>query len=105
MASAHRKRRYAALAALAAVYAAGTAVAIRQGYSFGWNTVVRCRQGHLFSTVWIPGASVKSLRLGPWRAQWCPVGGHVDLVHPVKETDLTVDERALALAHHDIAVP
>ncbi len=36
----------------------------------------------LFSdTVWIPGASVKSLRLGLWRLQWCPVEQRVTLVH------------------------
>jgi hypothetical protein len=105
MASARRKRRYTALIAMVAVYAAGTVIAVRQGYSFGWNTVVRCRQGHLFSTVWIPGASVKSLRLGPWRVQWCPVGRHVDLVHPVKGETLTEAGRSFALAHHDVPVP
>ena len=47
----------------------------RAGYRFGTRTVVRCRQGHLFTTVWIPGASLKSLRLGWWRWQYCPVGG------------------------------
>ena len=105
MASTHRKRRYTALAAMIAVYAAGTVIAVRQGYSFGWNTIVRCRQGHLFATVWIPGASVKSLRLGWWRVQWCPVGRHVDLVHPVRTADLTETERSLALARHDVPVP
>ncbi len=105
MASVHRKRHNTALAAIVAAYAVGTVIAVRQGYSFGWNTVVRCRQGHTFTTVWIPGASVKSLRLGPWRVQWCPVGQHVDLVHPVKGETLTETERSFALAHHDIPVP
>ena len=93
------------LAGAIAAYAAGTVIATRQGYSFGRNTVVRCRQGHLFTTVWIPGASVKSLRLGFWRVQWCPVGRHVDLVHPVKEAGLSETSRAFALEHHDIPVP
>jgi len=105
MASAQRKRRLAVLAAIAAGYAAGTVIATRQGYSFGRNTVVKCRQGHLFSTVWIPGASVKSLRLGFWRYQWCPVGRHLDLVRPVKAAELTEAGRSFALAHHDIPVP
>ena len=99
-----RRRRAIAVAAVIA-YIIGTIIAIRQGYSFGKNTVVRCREGHLFSTVWIPGASVKSLRLGLWRVQWCPVGRHVDLVHPVKEAGLTAAERSFALAHHDVLVP
>jgi hypothetical protein len=105
MTSAKRRRRRAIAAAAVITYIVGTIIAIQQGYSFGRNTVVRCRKGHLFSTVWIPGASVKSLRLGLWRVQWCPVGRHVDLVHPVKEADLTAAERSFALAHHDVLVP
>ncbi len=105
MTSAKGKRRLAVFAGVAAAYVAGTIIATRQGYSFGKNTVVRCRRGHLFATVWIPGASVKALRLGFWRIQWCPVGRHVDLVRPVKNADLTETERMLARAHHDVPVP
>jgi hypothetical protein len=105
MTSAKGKRRLAIFAAVVAAYVAGTIIATRQGYSFGKNTLVRCRQGHLFTTVWIPGGSVKALRFGFWRLQWCPVGRHVDLVHPVKSADLTDAERAFALAHHDAPVP
>lgn len=105
MTSAKGKRRLVILAGVAAGYVAGTIIATRQGYSFGKDTVVRCRRGHLFTTVWIPGASVKSLRLGLWRVQWCPVGRHVDLVHPVKDADLTDAERASALARHDTPLP
>src|ERR1700749_586878 len=105
MASAKGKRRLAVFAVIAAAYAAARVLASRQGYSFGRNSLVRCRRGHLFTTVWIPGASVKSLRLGFWRIQWCPVGRHVDLVHPVKTADLTEAERAFALSHHDAPVP
>ena len=105
MRSAQRKRRLTVLAVVAAAYVAGTVVAVRQGYAFGRNTVVRCRQGHLFTTVWIPGASVKSLRLGFRRVQWCPVGRHVDLVQPVKGSALTEAERDFALAHHDTPLP
>ena len=36
----------------------------RSGYGLGGEVIVRCRDGHLFSTLWIPGASVKALRLG-----------------------------------------
>jgi len=105
MASAKRKRRIVVFAVVAVGYAVGTAIAIRQGYSFGRNVVVRCRQGHLFGTTFIPGGSLKAIRLGLWRIQWCPVGRHVDLVHLVKDADLTEAEREFALAHHDIPLP
>jgi len=105
MTSARGKRRRAVLAGVVVAYVVGTIVAIRQGYSLGRNAVVRCRQGHLFTTVWIPGASVKALRLGFWRLQWCPVGRHVDLVRPVKDADLSAEERSFTLAHHDTPVP
>jgi hypothetical protein len=99
------KRRLALFTGIVAGYVAGTIYLSRQGYALGKDTVVRCRQGHLFTTVWIPGASLKSLRLGAWRLQWCPVGRHVALVRLVKDADLTQDERSFAHAHHDIPVP
>jgi hypothetical protein len=105
MSSSKRKRRIAIAACVAAGYTVGAVVATRQGYSFGLNVVARCRQGHLFTTVWIPGASVKAVRLGLWRVQWCPVGRHVALVHLVKDADLTESQREFAAAHHDVRVP
>lgn len=105
MTSAKGKRGRVIFAGVVVGYVAGTIIAIRMGYSLGKDAIVRCRRGHLFSTVWIPGASAKSLRLGFWRIQWCPVGRHVDLVHPVKTADLTEAERSFALAHHDAPVP
>jgi hypothetical protein len=72
---------------------------------FGGNVVVRCRDGHLFTTIWVPGASVKSLRFGWWRFQHCPIGQHWSLVTPVRESDLSDDERRLAHDHKDIRIP
>ncbi len=72
---------------------------------FAGNVIVRCRSGHLFTTIWIPAASVKALRLGWWRVQRCPVGQHWSLVTPVKEAELTDDERRFAREHRDIRVP
>jgi hypothetical protein len=37
------------------------ALRIRSG-RLGGNVVVRCSQGHLFTTIWIPGGSLKSRR-------------------------------------------
>lgn len=105
MALSKRARGFVIAGAVIGAYAVGTAIAVRRGYSFGRNVTVRCKAGHLFTTVWIPGASVKSVRLGLWRLQWCPVGRHVALVHPVKDADLTDADRELAAEHHDIPVP
>jgi hypothetical protein len=105
MSTPKRNRRLATTAVVVACYAVATILARRQGYTFGRNTPVRCRRGHLFTTIWIPGGSFKALRLGPWRVQWCPVGRHVDLVHPVKEADLTDAELQAALGQHDVMVP
>ena len=71
----------------------------------GGNVVVRCRRGHLFTTIWIPGASLKSLRLGWWRSQWCPVGHHWALVTPVQEADLSEEEKRTARQTKDIRIP
>jgi hypothetical protein len=94
------------LPAVVAALAVGTVVARRRGYSgLGGNTIVRCHKGHLFKTIWIPGASIKSIRLGPWRFQYCPVGRHFSLVAPVKDTELTRDERRAASASRDVRIP
>jgi hypothetical protein len=59
----------------------------------------------LFTTIWIPGASVKSLRLGWWRFQHCPVGSHWSIVTPVKKSDLTEEQKRSAGEHKDIRIP
>jgi hypothetical protein len=71
----------------------------------GGNIIVRCREGHLFTTIWIPAASVKALRLGLWRYQYCPVGRHWSLVSPVNAADLTDKQRKAARKHRDIRLP
>ena len=76
-----------------------------RGYRIGGNVVVRCRKGHLFSTIWFPGVSFKSLKLGFWRFQHCPVGHHWSIVTPVNELDLTEDEKRTAAETKDIRIP
>jgi hypothetical protein len=71
----------------------------------GGNVVVRCRSGHLFTTIWVPGATAKALRLGWWRLQWCPVGKHVSLVSPIKQSELTDEESRFAEQHRDVRLP
>jgi hypothetical protein len=80
-------------------------VARRRGYVIGANTVVRCRSGHLFTTLWIPGISLKAVRLCWWRFQRCPVGTHWSLVTPVKVSDLTEEEMELAAQSRDVRIP
>lgn len=80
------RRRGLAVAAALTVVEAGT-VARRRGFLFGARTRVRCREGHTFTTTWIPGASLTALRLGPWRVQRCPVGKHWTVVTPVRSVE------------------
>ena len=104
MSTARRNRRRI-LAVVVIANVIGTAIARALGYGVGGNTVVRCRRGHLFTTIWIPGASVKSVRLGWWRVQRCPVGNHWSIVSPVKEDDLSDDEKRVAAEYRDTRIP
>src|SRR5690242_8674765 len=92
------RRRAARIAAVALlVETAGVWLRTRR---LGGKLIVRCRAGHLFTTIWIPAASVKSLRLGLWRVQRWPVGPPRALVTPVNESDRSGDEPPLARAPH-----
>ena len=77
----------------------------RTGSLIGLKTIVRCHSGHLFTTTWIPGASVKALRLGPWRLQRCPVGAHWSIVRPADPAKLSDEERAEARSVRDTLLP
>ena len=76
-----------------------------RGYRIAGNLIVRCQQGHLFTTLWIPGVSVKSLRFLWWRVQRCPVGNHWSIVVPVREADLSRRQRRSAHEIHDVRIP
>jgi len=100
--SRHRHRAILLAAAGVAVEAAAT---WSRGWGIGGRVVVRCREGHLFSTIWIPGASVKSVRLGWWRIQRCPVGKHWSIVTPVSRRKLTAEQTLAASEHQDLRLP
>lgn len=70
-----------------------------------FDRVVRCRDGHLFTTIWIPMASLKALRLAGKRWQRCPVGRHWTTVAPVDESTLDASALASARAVHDVHIP
>jgi hypothetical protein len=74
----------------------------RQGYAIPGETVVRCAKGHLFTTRWIEGGSLKAVRLGATtRYQYCPRCRRFAIVHPLKEAALTDAMRAEAVAAHE----
>jgi hypothetical protein len=93
------------VAVIALLLVGSTVVARRLGYNIGGNVVVRCRQGHLYTTLWIPGVKLKGLDFGVARWQRCPVGRHWSLVTPVRDSDLTEEERRFARDHHDRPIP
>ncbi len=99
-----RRFRRPLLIAFAGAFVEGLPVWLR-GYGLGGRVVVRCREGHLFTTIWIPGASVKALRFGFWRFQRCPVGEHWSIVTPVRRSSLSRREQRFASQHEDVRVP
>jgi len=99
-----RHRKFAFVLAALGLATETYAVASR-GYGLGGNVIVRCREGHLFTTIWIPGVSVKSLRFAWTRLQHCPIGRHLSLVTPVPTYELTEEEQETARRHHDIRLP
>jgi hypothetical protein len=95
---------------LAAVIVIALAVRVmrvsqQQGYRFGRDVIVRCRDGHLFMTTWIPMVSFKAIRFGLVRFQHCPVGDHGTTVRLMRDEDLTPAQRREAGRHHDNGVP
>ena len=64
----HGRFRRASIIAASVVLLEAAALRIRSG-RLGGNVVVRCSKGHLFTTIWIPGGSLKSQRFGWWRYQ------------------------------------
>jgi len=99
------RRRRRRLGILAGAFVFEAIPLLRNGYGIGGNVVVQCSQGHQFTTIWLPGASVKSLRLGPRRVQYCPVGHHWSLVHLVRESDLSKRQLRAARERRDIRIP
>ena len=99
-------RRVVRVVLITAGFAVGGILIARSlGYQLGANTVVRCRQGHLFTTIWIPGIKLKEVDLVVARIQYCPVGQHWSLVVPVRDKDLTEQELQFAREHHDVRIP
>lgn len=77
----------------------------RDGGGPNGATIVRCQNGHLFTTIWVPLISFKAIRLGMVRIQRCPVGNHLAFVIPVRESDLTAAELQEARSYRDSELP
>jgi hypothetical protein len=84
-------------------FVAGALIARRKGYNRPGEVVARCRRGHLFTTVWSAKASGRRVDLGWARIQRCPVGDHLTIVFPVRNTDLTAEQRKEARKYRDEA--
>lgn len=104
MASGRRRKRFGIQLGIATIVAELIVLHLR-GWGFGGRVVVRCREGHLFTTIWIPAASLKSVRLGWWRFQRCPVGGHWSFVTPANRAELSRRERRRAGRAADVRLP
>jgi hypothetical protein len=66
---------------------------------------VRCRDGHLFTTLWVPLGSLKAVRLGRRRLQRCPVGHHWTTVVRLDPLTAAPGDLEAAAAVHDVRVP
>ena len=84
---------------------AGVIVAARLNMFRRFDRPVRCREGHLFTTIWVPLASLKAVRLGGRRVQRCPVGGHWSVVVPLDRESASDSDLRIAAAVHDMRVP
>ncbi|HYM40370.1 MAG TPA: hypothetical protein VEY12_09585 [Thermoplasmata archaeon] len=87
------------------LYAAIYLRARRRGVQKGATRILRCSDGHLFTSTFIPGASFRAVRLGASRYQRCPVGNHWSLVATVDPATLTAEQRAAAAQFRDSRIP
>jgi hypothetical protein len=83
-----------ALLLVVAIVVALNAWARRAGYAIPGRSPVRCSKGHLFLKTWVMGGSLTMVRLGPL-TRWgrCPVGHHWATMRPVKDDELSDEER------------
>jgi hypothetical protein len=70
-----------------------------------FDEAVRCSQGHLYTSTWLPYASVKALRLGRRRWQHCPVGHHWAMTTRLDPAITTSGDLAEASKVHDWRIP
>ena|ERR1035437_512080 len=81
-----------------------TAITFNKGLRFGKNVAVRCSANHLYTTIWIPSVSLKAVRWGFRRYQYCPVGKHWVWTTRLREPELTSEAIDEASKTHDIRI-
>jgi hypothetical protein len=69
------------------------------------RTPVRCSEGHVYGSRWVPMVSLKAIRLGNARFQHCPVCHRRRMTTRVPPDQLTVEVLAAAAAIHDGPLP
>jgi hypothetical protein len=84
-------------------FAVGAMVASRKGFKRDGEVVARCRQGHLFTTVWVGRFSWRQLDLGFAKIQRCPVDGRLTVVRPADVSALTPEQKRAAKRVRDDA--
>jgi hypothetical protein len=70
-----------------------------------FDVPVQCSAGHLFTTIWAPLVSIKAVRLGWERWQYCPVGHHWATVHRLDDGSASDQDLASAALVHDVRIP
>lgn len=70
-----------------------------------FDVPVKCSAGHLFTTIWVPGGSIKAVRLGWKRWQHCPVGHHWATVRRLDHGTASDDDLSSAALAHDVRIP
>jgi len=70
-----------------------------------FDRALRCNDGHLFTTIWVPLGSLKAARLGRRRYQHCPVGHHWTTVSRLDPSSSSPTDLEMASAVHDIRIP
>jgi hypothetical protein len=66
---------------------------------------VRCSAGHLFTTIWMPMTTLKAVRLGSERWQYCPVGHHWAMVRRLDDGTASEQDLSSAALVHDVRIP
>jgi hypothetical protein len=70
-----------------------------------FETPVRCADDHVYTTIWIPFVSLKSVRMGGARYQRCPVYAHWSTVVRIDARTADPVELEAAALVHDIRIP
>jgi hypothetical protein len=77
----------------------------KRGFKFGRDVIVQCGAGHYYTTIWVPGVSLKAVRWGAIRFQRCPVGKHWASARLVNPKEVTPEISEIAAQHHDVRIP